>query len=75
MDKTLAEIYGTNQSDDDQEKLAAAEPSDEELATYSENVQKRLKQLQHAVHDQRRAAETAEREREAVYRSGTRLGR
>lgn len=48
------------------EKLAAALPSDEELATYSENVQKRLKQMQHAVHDQRRAAEAADREREAA---------
>ena len=29
MDKTLAEIYGTNQSDDDQEKLAAAAAAEE----------------------------------------------
>jgi len=48
------------------EKVAAAEPSDEELAQYSEGVQKRIKQLKHALHDQRRAAEQAEREREAA---------
>ena len=48
------------------EKLAAAEPSDEELAQYSEGVQKRIKQLKHALHDQRRTAEQAEREREAA---------
>jgi hypothetical protein len=48
------------------EKLAAAEPSDDELASYSENVQKRIKQMKHALHDQRRTAEAAEREREAA---------
>jgi len=48
------------------EKIAAAEPSDEELAQYSEGVQKRIKQLKHALHDQRRSAESAEREREAA---------
>jgi hypothetical protein len=48
------------------EKIAAAEPTDDELASYSENVQKRIKQMKHALHDQRRTAETAEREREAA---------
>lgn len=48
------------------EKLAAAEPNDDELASYSESVQKRIKQMRHALHDQRRAAEQAEREREAA---------
>ena len=48
------------------EKLAAAEPSDDELAQYSEGVQKRIKQLKHALHDQRRTAEQSDREREAA---------
>ena len=48
------------------EKIAAAEPSDDELASYSEGVQKRISQMKHALHDQRRAAEQAEREREAA---------
>jgi len=48
------------------EKVAAAEPTDEEMASYSEGVQKRIKQMKHALHDQRRAAEAAEREREAA---------
>lgn len=50
------------------EKVAAitAEPTEEELASYSENVQKRIKQMQHAFHDQRRAADAAQRERDAA---------
>lgn len=38
------------------------EPTDEELATYSEKVQKRIKSLTHARHDERRKAEKLERE-------------
>ena len=53
------------------EKLEAAEPSDDELAAYSESVQKRIKQMKHALHDQRRAAEQAEREREAAIQYAT----
>jgi hypothetical protein len=48
------------------EKLAEAVPTDEELETYSESVKKRIAQMKHAMHDQRRAAETAEREKEAA---------
>jgi hypothetical protein len=53
------------------EKLAAADPTDDELAQYSESVQKRIKQMKHALHDQRRAAESAEREREAAIQYAT----
>ena len=38
--------------------------SDEEVAEYSEKVQKRMKELTHARHDERRAKEAALRERE-----------
>jgi hypothetical protein len=40
------------------------DPSDEEVAEYSEKVQKRIKELSHARHDERRAKEAALRERE-----------
>jgi len=53
------------------EKVASAEPSDEELATYSESVQKRIKQMKHALHDQRRVAEQADRERAAALQYAT----
>ena len=40
------------------------DPSDEEVAEYSDKVQKRIKELSHARHDERRAKEAAIRERE-----------
>lgn len=49
-----------------QEKLDALAPTEEELNQLSERTKKRLLQLQHAVHDQRRVAEQAAREREAA---------
>lgn len=44
------------------------EVSDEELAVYSGNVQKRIKELSFARHDERRAKEQAVREREELER-------
>lgn len=41
---------------------AIDEPTDEELEQYSEKVQKRIKALTHARHDERRKAEKLERE-------------
>ena len=40
------------------------EPSEEELEVYSGKVKDRIGKLQHAYHDQRRAAEAAQRERD-----------
>lgn len=40
------------------------EVTDEEVANYSEKVQKRIKELAHAKHDERRAKEAALREKE-----------
>ena len=49
------------------EKLKQAlEPTDEELEKYSDDVKKRILQLKHAAHDQRRIAEEAQRERDAA---------
>ena len=42
------------------------EPTDEELAKYDEGVQRRIKKLSHGYHDERRAKEAAQREREAA---------
>jgi len=51
-------------------RRTAAEPpddvSDEELATYDEKVQKRIKRFTRGYHDERRAKESAQREREAA---------
>jgi hypothetical protein len=40
--------------------------TDEELATYDEKVQKRIKKFTRGYHDERRAKEEAFREREAA---------
>lgn len=49
-------------------KRAPEEVTDEELAQYSESVQKRIKEFTRGYHDQRRAREAAEREREETLR-------
>jgi hypothetical protein len=50
-----------------------ADPTDEEVAEYSEKVQKRMKELTHARHDERRAKEAATREREEAIRVAQQL--
>ena len=42
------------------------EPTDEELSSYSEDVQQRIKKFTRGYHDERRAKEAAERERLAA---------
>jgi len=49
------------------------DPSDEEIAEYSDKVQKRIKELSHARHDERRAKEAALREREEATRIAQQL--
>jgi len=49
------------------------DPTDEEIAEYSEKVQKRMKELTHARHDERRAKEAALREREEAARLAQQL--
>ena len=41
-----------------------SDPTDEELDTYTEGVKKRLKELTHARHDERRAKEALAREKQ-----------
>ena len=55
-------------------KEAPSEVTDEELAEYSEAVQKRIKQFTRGYHDERRRAEAAEREREEAVRYAKQLG-
>jgi hypothetical protein len=43
------------------------DPADDEIEQYSSNVQKRIKELSHARHDERRAKEAAMREREEAF--------
>jgi hypothetical protein len=49
------------------------DPSDDEIAEYSDKVQKRIKELSHARHDERRAKEAALREREEAARIAQQL--
>jgi hypothetical protein len=50
-----------------------ADPDDEELATYSAGVKSRISELTHARHDERRAREAAERERDEAVRASQAL--
>ncbi len=49
------------------------DPSDDEVEQYSSNVQKRIKELSHARHDERRAKEAALREREEAIELAKRI--
>jgi len=49
------------------------DPSDDEVEQYSDKVQKRIKELAHARHDERRAKEAALREREEAVRVAQKL--
>jgi hypothetical protein len=44
------------------------DPSDEEIDNYTQGAQNRIKQLTHARHDERRAKETVQREKEELER-------
>ena len=49
------------------------DPSDEELTTYSDKVQTRIKELTHARHDERREKERLARERDELERAAQQL--
>ena len=49
------------------------DPSDEEINSYSKNVQERIKELTHARHDERRRAEAALREKQEYERFAQQL--
>lgn len=63
-------VDDTPEQDRGRERLKEnPEPTEEELEEYSEKVQKRIKKLQHGYHDERRAKERAERERDEALRA------
>lgn len=73
--EVTAEVYGDDVEieviddtppEDQNRKPLEKEPevSDDELQQYSKNVQDRIKELRHGYHDERRAKEAAQRERE-----------
>jgi hypothetical protein len=45
-----------------------ADPTDDEISSYSDGVQKRIKELTHARHDERRAKEALQREKQELER-------
>jgi hypothetical protein len=67
-DKIELEIEDDTPPEDRGRKSAAPpkEPTDEELSSYSEDVQQRIKKFTRGYHDERRAKEAAERERVAA---------
>jgi len=56
------------EEDRDREPVNVEDPSEDEVSNYSSNVQTRIRELTHARHDERRAKETALREREEAIR-------
>jgi hypothetical protein len=63
VDDTPAQDRGRKPLDRD-----VADPTDEEIESYSDNVKKRIKDLTHARHDERRAKESLMREKEELER-------
>ena len=68
VDDTPSEDRGRKPLDRDVEDV-----TDEEVAEYSDKVQKRIKELSHARHDERRAKEAALREKEEAARIAQQL--
>lgn len=56
------------EEDRGREPVNIEDPSEDEVSNYSANVQTRIRELTHARHDERRAKETALREREEAIR-------
>ena len=70
-EKPQIEVVNDVPEDDrDREPLGfdPADPTDEELASYTESAKKRLKLFTKGFHDQRRAKEAAEREKDEAFR-------
>lgn len=63
VDDTPAQDRGRKPLDRD-----VADPTDDEIESYSDNVKKRIKDLTHARHDERRAKESLMREKEELER-------
>jgi len=76
--EVLVEIADDTPAEDKNRKpldkpLEAVAPTDEEAKQYSETVQKRFRELTHLTHDERRAKEAAQRERDEAARIAKQL--
>jgi len=72
-DLAIEIVDDTPEVDRGRTKIANPEPSQEEIESYSDEVKKRMSQLQHGYHDERRAKEAAQREREEAVRVAKQL--
>ena len=74
-DKVEVEVYDDTHKADRTRKPSEppADVTDEELADYSEKVQQRIKHFSKGYHDERRAKEAAQREREELEQYAQRL--
>ena len=74
-DKVEVEVYDDTPKADRNRKPSdpPADVTDEELADYSEKVQQRIKHFSKGYHDERRAKEAAQREREELEQYAQRL--
>jgi len=61
-------VDDTPEEDRNREPVEVEDPHEDEINNYSSNVQNRIRELTHARHDERRAKETALREREEAIR-------
>jgi hypothetical protein len=67
-DEQFDVVDDTPEADRNRKKGPAVEVNDDEIAQYSDNVQKRIKDLRRAYHDERREKERAFREQQEAIR-------
>lgn len=74
-DVTVEVVDDTPEKDKGRKPLErpVAEPTDEELENYSESVKRRIQELTHAKHDERRAKEAMQREKAELERMAQQL--
>jgi len=63
-DIDLEIVDDTPEEDQNRRPVSVEDPSDNEIAEYSDKVQRRMKELTRARHDERRAKEAAQREKD-----------
>jgi hypothetical protein len=68
LEKEIEVVDDTPESDRNRKKGPPVEVNDDEIAQYSDNVQKRIKDLRRAYHDERREKERAFREQQEAIR-------
>jgi len=66
-------VDDTPEKDKGRTAVKSPEPDEEELDQYSDTVKKRMRHLVHGYHDERRAKEAAEREREEAIKYANKI--